>query len=122
MRDNGPVTQQEYEISADTPLVSTTDLQSRITYCNPAFIAASGFEREELLGEPHNMIRHPDMPAEAFRDMWDTLKAGEPWTALVKNRRKNGDFYWVRANVTPVKVAVLAAVDRKSTRLNSSHT
>lgn len=105
MRDNGPVTQQEYEISADTPLVSTTDLQSRITYCNPAFIAASGYERDELLGEPHNMIRHPDMPAEAFRDMWATLQAGEPWTALVKNRRKNGDFYWVRANVTPVRDA-----------------
>ncbi|MFT7775995.1 methyl-accepting chemotaxis protein [Roseateles sp.] len=105
MRDNGPVTQQEYEISADTPLVSTTDLQSRITYCNPAFIAASGFDRDELLGQPHNLIRHPDMPAEAFRDMWATLKAGEPWTALVKNRRKNGDFYWVRANVTPVRDA-----------------
>jgi len=103
MRDNGPVTQQEYEISADTPLVSTTDLQSRITYCNPAFVAASGFERDELIGQPHNMIRHPDMPAEAFRDMWATLQAGEPWTALVKNRRKDGGFYWVRANVTPVR-------------------
>jgi len=103
MRDNGPVTQQEYEISADTPLVSTTDLQSRITYCNHAFVAASGFERSELIGQPHNMIRHPDMPAEAFRDMWKTLKDGEPWTALVKNRRKDGGFYWVRANVTPVR-------------------
>ncbi|MCE4540738.1 methyl-accepting chemotaxis protein [Pelomonas sp. P7] len=105
MRDNGPVTRVEHEISADTPLVSTTDLKSRITYCNPAFIAASGFDRSELIGQPHNLIRHPDMPAEAFRDMWDTLKAGEPWTALVKNRRKNGDFYWVRANVTPVRDA-----------------
>ena len=103
MRDNGPVNQSEYEISADMPLVSTTDLQSRITYCNPAFIAASGYEREELIGQPHNMIRHPDMPAEAFRDMWATLQAGEPWTALVKNRRKDGGFYWVRANVTPVR-------------------
>jgi aerotaxis receptor len=105
MRDNGPVTQQEYEINADAPLVSTTDLQSRITYCNPAFIAASGFTREEIMGQPHNMIRHPDMPAEAFRDMWDTLKQGEPWTALVKNRRRDGGFYWVRANVTPVRDA-----------------
>ncbi|MFG6486730.1 methyl-accepting chemotaxis protein [Roseateles sp. BYS78W] len=105
MRDNGPVTQQEYELSIDAPLVSTTDLQSRITYCNPAFVAASGFERDELLGQPHNLIRHPDMPAEAFRDMWATLKAGEPWTALVKNRRKDGGFYWVRANVTPVRDA-----------------
>ena len=55
-----------------------------------------------MLGQPHNLVRHPDLPAEAFRDLWATLKAGEPWTALVKNRRKNGDPYWVRANVTPV--------------------
>ena len=62
----------------------------------------SGFALDELIGQPHNLIRHPDMPAEAFRDMWATLKAGVPWTALVKNRCKNGDHYWVRANVTPV--------------------
>ncbi len=102
MRDNGPMTQLEYLLPADTTLVSTTDLQSHITYCNPAFIEASGYTREALLGQPHNLVRHPDMPAEAFRDLWATLKAGEPWTALVKNRRKNGDHYWVRANVTPV--------------------
>ena len=83
-------------------LVSATDLKSRITYCNPAFVAASGYAREELVGQPHNLIRHPDMPAEAFRDMWATLQSGQPWTALVKNRRKCGDHYWVRANVTPV--------------------
>ncbi|MCE4555480.1 methyl-accepting chemotaxis protein [Roseateles cellulosilyticus] len=105
MRDNGPVTQDEFVLSPDAPLVSTTDLQSHITYCNPAFVTASGFQRDELIGHPHNLIRHPDMPAEAFRDMWDTLKAGEPWTALVKNRRKDGGFYWVRANVTPVRDA-----------------
>jgi aerotaxis receptor len=102
MRHNGPVTQREYLLSEGTTLVSTTDLQSHISYCNPAFIEASGFNRDELIGQPHNLIRHPDMPAEAFRDMWATLKDGQPWTALVKNRRKNGDHYWVRANVTPV--------------------
>ena len=102
MRNNGPVTQREYLIPDDLPLVSTTDLKSRITYCNPAFIAASGFTRDELIGQPHNLIRHQDMPAEAFRDMWATLESGRPWTALVKNRRKDGDHYWVRANVTPV--------------------
>ena len=102
MRNNGPVTQREHLIAAGTTLVSTTDLQSHITYCNPAFVDASGYQRDELIGQPHNLIRHPDMPAEAFRDMWDTLKAGLPWTALVKNRRKDGDHYWVRANVTPV--------------------
>ncbi len=102
MRDNGFVSQREYMLPEGSTLVSCTDLQSHIRYCNPAFIEVSGFTREELLGQPHNLIRHPDMPAEAFRDMWATLKAGEPWTALVKNRRKNGDHYWVRANVTPV--------------------
>jgi len=102
MRQNGPVSQNEYQLPAGTNLVSTTDLQSHITYCNPAFIEVSGYGRDELLGQPHNLVRHPDMPAEAFRDLWATLQAGEPWTALVKNRRKNGDHYWVRANVTPV--------------------
>jgi aerotaxis receptor len=102
MRNNGPVTQREYMLPTGTTLVSTTDLQSHITYCNPAFVETSGFTRDELIGQPHNLVRHPDMPAEAYRDMWATLKAGQPWTALVKNRRKNGDHYWVRANVTPV--------------------
>ena len=102
MRTNLPVTQNEFVIPEGVTLVSTTDLQSRITYCNPAFVAVSGFEREELIGQPHNLVRHPDMPAEAFRDMWATLASGSPWSALVKNRRKNGDHYWVVANATPV--------------------
>ena len=102
MRSNGSITQKEYVLHDGTTLVSTTDLQSHITYCNPAFVEVSGYEPAELIGQPHNLVRHPDMPAEAFRDMWATLKTGEPWTALVKNRRKNGDHYWVRANVTPV--------------------
>jgi len=102
MRNNLPVTQQEFVIPEGVTLVSTTDLQSRITYCNPAFVAVSGFDREELIGQPHNIVRHPDMPAEAFRDMWATLACGSPWSALVKNRRKNGDHYWVQANATPV--------------------
>jgi aerotaxis receptor len=82
--------------------MSTTDPQSRITYANDAFIAVSGFSRDEIHGQPHNLVRHPDMPPEAFADMWSTLKGGEPWTALVKNRRKTGDHYWVRANAAPV--------------------
>ena len=102
MRSNLPVTQQEFAIPDGATLVSTTDLQSRITYCNPAFIAVSGYEREELLGQPHNLVRHPDMPSEAFRDMWATLQSGRPWSAVVKNRRKNGDHYWVLANATPI--------------------
>jgi aerotaxis receptor len=102
MRNTGPVTGREYVLEDGVTLVSTTDLKSRITYCNPAFIQASGYSREELLGQPHNMIRHPDVPQEAFRDLWATIKEGRPWSALVKNRRKNGDHYWVQANVTPV--------------------
>jgi len=105
MQDHHPaheVTGHEYLVPEGSPLVSTTDLQSYITYCNPAFVEVSGYTREELLGRPHNMIRHPDMPREAFRDMWSTIQAGMPWSALVKNCRKNGDHYWVVANVTPV--------------------
>lgn len=82
--------------------MSTTDVHSHITYANTAFIKACGFKEEELIGEAHNLIRHPDMPAEAFADMWSTLQQGDSWTGMVKNRCKNGDHYWVRANVTPV--------------------
>jgi len=103
MRNNQPVTGKAYYFPSDQTLVSVTDLKGRITYCNNNFVEVSGFSREELLGQPHNMVRHPDMPAEAFRDMWDTIAGGSPWTALVKNRRSNGDHYWVRANATPVR-------------------
>ncbi|MEP6872733.1 MAG: methyl-accepting chemotaxis protein [Burkholderiales bacterium] len=102
MRENLPITNREYDFPANATLMSTTDPQSHITYANDAFVSVSGFTREEIQGSPHNMVRHPDMPPEAFADMWATLKGGEPWTALVKNRRKNGDHYWVRANATPV--------------------
>ncbi|MFM0736834.1 methyl-accepting chemotaxis protein [Paraburkholderia xenovorans] len=102
MRNNQPVSGHEYEFPSSQMLVSATDLTGRIQYCNPAFIAVSGYTREELIGQPHNLIRHPDMPREAFADMWTTIRDGRPWTALVKNRRKNGDHYWVQANVTPV--------------------
>ena len=102
MRNNQPVTQQPFHFPDDATLMSTTDLDSRILYANDAFIEISGFSAEELTGAPHNLVRHPDMPAEAFADMWATLKQGEPWTGLVKNRCKNGDHYWVRANVNPV--------------------
>ena len=102
MRNNGPVTQRNFPLSPGQTLVSVTDLKGRITYCNPAFVAVSGFHLEELLGQPHNIVRHPDMPEEAFRDMWKTVQSKLPWTGLVKNRRKNGDHYWVRANATPM--------------------
>ena len=95
MRTNLPVTETEYPLDDDTALVSMTDLDSHITYANPAFIEVSGFTKEELIGQPHNLVRHPDMPPEAYADLWRTIQAGQQWTAPVKNRRKNGDFYWV---------------------------
>ena len=102
MRVNLPVSQQEFQFPADKTLVSVTDLKGRITYCNADFVAVSGYSAAELLGQPHNILRHPDMPEEAFRDMWATIEARQPWTGVVKNRRKNGDHYWVRANAMPL--------------------
>lgn len=103
MKNNGPVTQREYPVGEHETLLSATDLKGRITYANDAFIACSGFQRDELYGKAHNLVRHPDMPAAAFDDMWSTVKSGRTWTALVKNRRKDGDHYWVRANAAPIR-------------------
>ncbi|MDR5866904.1 methyl-accepting chemotaxis protein [Halomonas koreensis] len=102
MRNNQPVTQREYALGDDDFLISRTDLKGRITYANPAFVEVSGFSREELIGAPHNLVRHPDMPPAAFQDLWDTLAAGDTWQGLVKNRRKDGDHYWVDASVSPI--------------------
>ncbi|WP_341648345.1 PAS domain-containing protein [Thauera humireducens] len=102
MRINMPVTQRNHPVPEGTTIVTRTDAKGRIEYANDAFVSISGFTREELLGQPHNLVRHPDMPAEAFRDMWATLKRGRPWSGLVKNRRKDGDHYWVRANANPL--------------------
>ncbi len=102
MRNNQPVTQREFDYPDDSTLMSMTDTQSHIIYANAAFVAVSGFSRDEIIGQPHNMVRHPDMPKEAFADMWKTIQGGDPWSALVKNRRKTGDHYWVRANAAPV--------------------
>ena len=102
MRTNLPITQREVELSDGAMLVSTTDAQGRITHCNAVFVAISGYDQDELLGQPHNLVRHPDMPPEAFHDMWSTIGRGRPWSGVVKNRCKNGDHYWVLANVTPV--------------------
>ncbi|ABE50200.1 methyl-accepting chemotaxis protein [Methylobacillus flagellatus] len=103
MRINMPVTNNEYFLQDGQSILSTTDLQGKITYINQDFIEVSGFTEDELIGSPHNLVRHPDMPPEAFADMWATLKAGLPWTGMVKNRRKNGDYYWVLANATPMR-------------------
>ncbi len=120
MRTNLPVTQNEIQLRDDTMIVSKTDLKGRITYINRDFLDISGFTEKELIGEPHNIVRHPDMPTEAFQDLWDTLKAGRPWTGMVKNRCKNGDYYWVLANATPIweggQISGYMSVRRKPTR------
>ena len=102
MRDNGPITGHEVEMSEGSVLVSRTDTGGRITFVNKAFVEISGYSEAELLDAPHNIIRHPHMPREAFADLWATIKAGMPWEGLVMNRAKSGDHYWVHANVTPI--------------------
>lgn len=103
MKANLPVTDREIQIPQGERLISTTDLKGKITYCNDIFVKISGFSRDEIIGKPHNIIRHPDMPPVAFENLWDTLKEGKPWMGLVKNRSKNGDYYWVNAYVTPIQ-------------------
>ncbi|CAD5199214.1 Methyl-accepting chemotaxis sensor/transducer protein [Pseudomonas sp. FEN] len=102
MKINLPITGRNVDVAFDANILSTTNLGSSITYANSDFIKISGYSREELLGSPHNLLRHPDMPGEAFAHMWQTLKAGRSWMGLVKNRCKNGDHYWVSAYATPV--------------------
>ncbi len=102
MKINMPVTDNEVVLKDGQMIVSTTDLKGRISYVNQDFIDISGFTEEELIGKNHNIIRHPDMPSSAFKDLWDRLKSNRPWVGMVKNRCKNGDYYWVQANITPL--------------------
>ncbi len=82
-------------------IVSTTDIDGNITHVNHAFIEMSGYTKEELIGAPHSILRHPDMPPAAFKDLWDTVTKGEKWQGIVKNLRKDGGYYWVKATVIP---------------------
>ncbi|NWF37106.1 PAS domain-containing protein [Mariprofundus sp. KV] len=101
MRINEPISNQEVTYEDDDLLISKTNTKGIITYCNEVFMRIAGFEESELLGKNHNMVRHPDMPSEAFQDLWDTVRDGKEWHGIVKNRCKNGDHYWVDATVTP---------------------
>lgn len=103
MRNNQPLTHVETLLPNNQFIYSTTDTKGIITSVNQAFVEISGFSHDELIGNPHNMVRHPDMPPAAFEDMWQELQAGRPWCGLVKNRRKDGGFYWVEANVSPIR-------------------
>jgi aerotaxis receptor len=99
---NMPITQVEHHLADGEYIVSKTNLKGQITYANRPFIEISGFSADELLGKPHNIIRHPDMPPAAYEDLWNTLQKGKPWRGVVKNRCKNGDYYWVLANANPI--------------------
>lgn len=89
---NLPISNTEYDLSDSETIVYATDLKGNITYANPYFVRVSGFAKEELIGTPQNILRHPDMPVEAFADLWHTIQCGQSWTGLVKNLCKNGDF------------------------------
>lgn len=102
MKTNLPVSNTEIIFEDNQFMLTKTDTKGVITYANQDFITVSGFSEAELIGSSHNMVRHPDMPAEAFEDMWRNLKAQKPWTGMVKNRTKTGDFYWVLANAAPI--------------------
>jgi PAS domain S-box-containing protein len=102
MRNNQPVTKVEHSLKDGVFLVSTTDPRGVITFADQNFVKISGFREDELMGAAHNVVRHPDMPPFAFKDLWDTIQAGNIWTGIVKNRSKNGDYYWVDASVSPL--------------------
>ena len=120
MRNNQPVTQNEIALTSESLIVSKTDLKGLITFVNKDFVDISGFSEAELIGQPHNIVRHPDMPVEAYADMWRDLHEGRPWTGVVKNRCKNGDHYWVLATATPIRendqVVGYLSVRRRPTR------
>ncbi len=103
MKKNFPITGVEVSYADDANILSTTDTKGAITYINQTFVDISGFERDELIGRNHNIVRHPEMPPAAFENLWDTVKAGRSWMGIVKNRCKNGDHYWVDAYVTPIR-------------------
>ncbi|WP_435606853.1 methyl-accepting chemotaxis protein [Pseudomonas knackmussii] len=103
MKLNLPVSGRQVEVPASANILSTTDLKGAVSHINPDFISISGFSAEELLGQNHNRVRHPDMPPAAFAHLWQTLKDGRSWMGLVKNRCKNGDHYWVSAFATPIR-------------------
>jgi aerotaxis receptor len=120
MRNNQPVTHNEYILRGNQSPISRTNTSGTITFVNADFCEASGYTEEELIGQPHNIVRHPDMPTQAYADMWKYLQIGRSWTGMVKNRCKNGDFYWVLANASPMwedgKIIGFASVRMKAPR------
>lgn len=93
---------KELHLDESTMIVSETDIRGNIIYANSDFCSIAGFTKDELIGQPHNLVRHKDMPSAAFKDLWETVKSGKTWNGRVKNITKNGDFYWVDATVYQV--------------------
>ena len=120
MRKNHPVTEVDLPVSTETNILSTTNLKGQITYINQDFIDISGFEIDELIDQPHNIIRHPFMPPLAFDCLWKNLKSGQSWMGIVKNRSKNGDHYWVDAYATPIMDANDKPMEFQSVRVKAS--
>ena len=92
----------EITYSKDIMIVSETDIKGNILYANEDFCTIAGYTKDELIGQPHNILRHPDMPKAAFKDLWEHAKADKMWKGIVKNKAKNGDYYWVNATVFSV--------------------
>lgn len=92
----------ETEVPQDEVIISRTNLQGKITHANDVFCDISGYTESELIGHSHNIIRHPDMPASVFKELWETIKSGRIWRGHVKNRRKDGGYYWVYSEISPV--------------------
>ena len=97
-----PDTTQLLTAVQNVMVISTTDLQGNITYANDLFCTLTGFQREELIGQPHSIVRHPDVPKAVYKDMWDTIKAGKTWTGIVPNLGKGGVLYVVDTTVQPL--------------------
>ncbi|WP_394182280.1 methyl-accepting chemotaxis protein [Marinomonas posidonica] len=120
-----PVTGKENDFPESDVLVSSTDVKGRITFVNDAFCEVAGYQQASLIGAPHNLIRHPDVPSAVFADMWANLKQGRSWMGIVKNRCENGDHYWVSAHVSPLldgsKVIGYESVRRKATKAEKQH-
>ncbi|WP_417333875.1 PAS domain-containing protein [Halarcobacter sp.] len=92
---------REVELDKKTMIVSETDEKGIIIYANDDFCTIAGYTKEELIGQPHNIVRHPDMPKAAFKDLWSTIQAGKIWKGIVKNKTKDGNYYWVNATAYP---------------------
>ena len=103
MKINTPINDRRIMFADSDVLISKTNLKGAITYVNRPFVIVSGFEEAELLGKNHNVVRHPDMPTHVFEELWTCMKRGSPWQGIIKNRAKNGDYYWVNAHVAPIK-------------------